>query len=108
MNTCQNAAYTTSNNVDCNPNPNTSTANGINATDGTGRRNSTVDAVTRRSTSTLPSSMPTAPPPTPPPPPQPVHAAQQHAHRDPRHQRDDQTQPPAGHRVPHRGPERRR
>src|ERR1700709_1177746 len=64
MNTCQNAAYTTSNNVDCNPNPNTSTANGINATDGTGRRNSTVDAVTRRNTSTLPNSMPTAIPAT--------------------------------------------
>ena len=48
MKTCQNEAYTISISEDSIFTPNSSTANGINATDGIGRRNSTVEFVTFR------------------------------------------------------------
>jgi hypothetical protein len=44
--------------VDWSWKPNSSTASGMSATEGTGRRNSIVEAVYRRSTSMLPSSRP--------------------------------------------------
>src|SRR5699024_3727752 len=47
-NTCQNEAYTISNRADSIPTPKTNTANGINATDGTGRKNSMVELVNFR------------------------------------------------------------
>src|SRR5699024_5166277 len=48
IHTCQNETYTISNRADSIPTPKTNTANGINATDGTGRKNSMVELVNFR------------------------------------------------------------
>src|SRR5690625_2846836 len=48
MSTCQKEAYTISSNADSMPTPNNSTASGISATEGTGRKNSIVEFVNLR------------------------------------------------------------
>src|SRR5829696_8634427 len=61
--TCQNDAYTTSSSLERRSVPNSSTASGIRATEGIGRRNSMVEAVTARRAGTLPISSPSPTPP---------------------------------------------
>src|ERR1043166_4354138 len=62
--TCQKDAYTTSTTVEVTPTPYSTTTSGISATDGIGRRNSTVEAVTARSTGRLPITTPATTPAT--------------------------------------------
>src|SRR5512132_3487820 len=61
--TCQNDAYTTSRSLERRSVPNSSTASGIRATEGIGRRNSMVEAVAARRAGTLPISRPSPTPP---------------------------------------------
>src|SRR5215218_469122 len=63
MRTCQNDAYTTSSSLERRSVPNSSTARGISATEGIGRRNSMVEAVAARRAGTLPISSPSPTPP---------------------------------------------
>ncbi|WP_354003097.1 hypothetical protein [Microbacterium elymi] len=58
MNTCQKAAYTISSRLDSIRTPNSSTASGMSATDGIGRRNSTVEWVARRRNGESPMTTP--------------------------------------------------
>src|SRR5512132_393155 len=60
--TCQNEAYTTSSSLERRSVPNSSTASGIRATEGMGRRNSMVEAVAARRAGTLPISRPSPTP----------------------------------------------
>src|SRR5215216_5422881 len=60
--TCQNDAYTTSSSLERRSVPNSSTARGIRATEGMGRRNSMVEPVAARRAGTLPSSRPSPTP----------------------------------------------
>ncbi len=62
--TCQKEAYTTSSSFDSRSVPYSSTATGMSATDGMGRRNSMVEAVTARSTGTDPITTPATTPAT--------------------------------------------